>query len=59
MKHHLKEVNMGYVEHFKFAMGFSMNSFIMSMILIVHAIIPCLFQKKFSIWIKKCNDRLR
>ena len=42
---HLKENNMNYWQHLKFAMFFSGQCILVSIQLIVHAIFPCWFQK--------------
>ena len=58
MKSHLNEVGMGYVKHLLFGLKFAMKTFGLSIILLIHAIVPCLFKTYFSSWIKKCHDRL-
>jgi|TARA_R100001163_G_scaffold39809_1_gene30202 hypothetical protein len=52
MKKHLKEVKMTYTTHFIIALGMAAETFAMSFVLVLHAIVPCLFQKRFSNWVK-------
>ena len=55
MKKHLKEVKMTYPVHFMVALGMAAETFVMSFVLVIHAIIPCVFQKRFSKWVEEYN----
>ena len=38
-----------------FALGMAAETFVMSFVLVIHAIIPCVFQKRFSKWVEEYN----
>lgn len=50
---------MSYLQHFVFAMTLAIESSIMPLILIAHAIFPNIFINKFSNWIKSCEERIK
>ena len=45
---HPKSVNESYIEHLRFAAGFSARLFAAGFCAFVHALIPCLFEKTAS-----------
>jgi len=59
MKKHLKEVKMTYPTHFIFALGMAAETFVMSFVLVIHAIIPCVFQNRFSKWVEEYNKHFK
>ena len=58
MNKHLREVRMTYGEHFLFALTFAMQSILMSLVLIIHAVFPSIFKDYFTQWIDSCHVRL-
>jgi len=56
---HLKDNNMGYFEHLRFAMKLAVQLNIMAFISFIHAICPFVFQNHVSSGIKSVNDKLQ
>lgn len=55
---HPASVDETYGQHLRFALGFSLRLFAASMAALVHAILPCCFEKTASRMIKDMNARL-
>ena len=55
---HPRSVNEGYFEHSKFALGFSLKLFSAAFFALVHAVIPCLFQRNASKAVQDLNKVL-
>ncbi|MGB0844805.1 MAG: DUF6356 family protein [Alphaproteobacteria bacterium] len=55
---HPRSVDETYVEHFRFALGFSGRLFLIAFAALVHALIPCLFEKTASNKIKEMHGFL-
>ena len=58
MNKHLREGRMPYSEHFLFALTFAMQSILMSLVLIIHAVFPSILKYYFTQWIDSCHVRL-
>lgn len=52
---HLKDNNMGYCKHFKFASCHGLRCIKAGLLLIMHAVIPALFPKTGSVLVNKLN----
>jgi hypothetical protein len=55
--HHPASVDETYGEHAAFAFGFSMKLFAAAFAALIHAIIPCLFEKTASTIIRSLYER--
>ena len=55
-KEHLKENNMSYCEHLRFASGHGIRCIKAGLLLILHSMIPALFPKTGSILVNKLNQ---
>jgi hypothetical protein len=51
-KNHLTENNMSYLQHLKFAVLYGCICFIAAICLIIHAILPCFFERTGSDLVK-------
>ena len=56
---HLKEVEMSYGQHLLFALTIALEGIVMSHVLLIHGIVPILFEKRFSNWIGQCHARIK
>ena len=56
---HLTETGENYIEHFIFAAGTALWIAMASVILMAHAILPCIFTTTTSANIKKINERMQ
>ena len=56
---HLKDNNMSYFEHLRFAMKLSMHLNIMAFVSFIHAICTFVLQNHVSAGIKSLNDKLQ
>jgi hypothetical protein len=56
---HLKDSNMGYWKHLGFALKLSVQLIVMSLVGIIHGIIPFVFQNAVSIGIKDMDTRMQ
>jgi hypothetical protein len=56
---HLKDSNMSYWEHLKFAMKLALHLKVMALISITHAIFPFVLQNHVSAGVKSMNDKLQ
>ena len=56
---HLKDNNMSYGQHLVFALKLSLDLAVMSVIGVVHAIVPYLFQNSVSAGVKRVDDLLQ
>ena len=54
---HPASVNESYFEHMRFAGGFALRLFGAGAAALVHAVIPCLFEKTTSNLIREMHDR--
>lgn len=54
-KEHLKENNMTYREHWKFAISHGFLCIEAGILLIVHSFFPCFFERAGSILVKRLN----
>lgn len=55
--HHPRTVNESYAEHAVFAAGFALRLFLAAGAALVHAFVPCLFEKTASRMIAVMYDR--
>jgi hypothetical protein len=55
---HLEEVNATYLEHMIFALREVFYMMLASLALIVHAIVPCVFNNMYSNFIKQTGKRI-
>jgi len=55
---HPKSVNETYLQHMRFAAGFAAQLLGAALAALVHAIIPCLFQKTASRMIQNMNAKI-
>ena len=56
---HLKDVNETYVCHFIKAAGFAVNTFLVSLVFLVHAIFPFLFERTGSTQLQRILDKIK
>jgi hypothetical protein len=56
---HLKEANETYIQHFIKAAGFGIKSIAIGIILLIHAIIPCLFERTGSAMLQRILDKIK
>ena len=56
MMKHLKEIDSTYWSHLKFAWGEAIRCEVMSVILFVHGIVPCLFHDRFSKYVSEAQN---
>lgn len=54
---HPRSVNESYVQHFRFALGFSAQLFAAAFAALAHAALPCLFEKTASRAIRRLHAR--
>ena len=55
---HPRAVNESYLEHFAVAMGFAVRLLGAGLAALVHALIPCLFEKTASTAIRAMHDQI-
>ena len=55
---HPKDVNLNYFQHLKFSWYESIRAFGIGLVMIIHGIIPCIFDNTFSNYIKKAMGRV-
>ena len=55
---HPKDVNLNYFQHLKFSWYESIRAFGIGLVMIIHGIIPCIFDNTFSNYIKKAMERV-
>lgn len=56
---HPHSVDESYIQHMRFAMGFAGQLFVAGGMALVHAFIPCLFEKTASVRIQAIHARLQ
>jgi|8_EtaG_2_1085327.scaffolds.fasta_scaffold339664_1 hypothetical protein len=56
---HLKDNNMSYFEHLRFAMKLALQLKVLALISVVHAICPFVLQNHVSSGVKSVNDKLQ
>lgn len=54
-QYHLKNNNMTYIQHWKFAVGHGLLCLKAGLLLIVHGFMPCFFQRSGSILVRILN----
>lgn len=55
---HLDQVEESYLQHMKHALSFALNLGMASVVCLVHAFIPFLFEKQGSDLVRKLHDRM-
>ena len=55
---HLKDINLSWARHLRFALGLASKLFRLSLIAVVHGIFPSIFTSKVSDSIHKLNEEL-
>jgi len=55
---HLKDINLSWARHLRFALGLASKLFRLSLIAVVHGIFPSIFTSKVSDEVHKLNEEL-
>jgi len=55
---HLKDINLSWGRHLRFAMGLALKLFLLSLIALVHGLLPFIFTSKVSDEVNKLNEEL-
>lgn len=55
---HPRSVDEGYWQHFAFALSFAVKLFVAGFAALVHALIPCIFEKTASQAITRMHDKI-
>ena len=55
---HLKDINLSWGRHLRFASGLALRLFLLSLIALVHGLLPFIFTSKVSDGIRKLNQEL-
>lgn len=55
---HLEQVDESYMQHMKHALSFAFNLGLASIVCLVHAFLPFLFEKQGSDLVRKLHDRM-
>ncbi|MCG8413729.1 MAG: DUF6356 family protein [Pseudomonadales bacterium] len=55
---HLEQVEESYLQHMKHALSFALNLGVASVVCLVHAFLPFLFEKQGSAIVSKMHDRM-
>ena len=55
---HLKDINLSWARHLRFATGLALRLFLLSLTAVVHGIFPFIFISKVSDKIHKLNEEL-
>ena len=55
---HLKDINLSWARHLRFATGLAWKLFLLSLIAVVHGIFPSIFTSKVSDEVHKLNEEL-
>ena len=55
---HLKDINLSWGRHLRFAMGLALKLFLLSLTAVVHGIFPFIFISKVSDEVHKLNEEL-
>ncbi len=55
---HLKDINETYVQHLVKAMSFSFKTFLVSIVFLIHAIFPFLFERTGSAMLQRILDKI-
>jgi len=55
---HLKDINLSWARHLRFAAGLALKLFLLSLTAVVHGIFPFIFISKVSDEVHKLNEEL-
>ena len=55
---HLKDINLSWARHLRFATGLALRLFLLSLTAVVHGIFPSIFTSKVSDEVHKLNEEL-
>ena len=55
---HLKDINLSWARHLRFAAGLALKLFLLSLTAVVHGIFPSIFTSKVSEKVHKLNEEL-
>jgi len=55
---HLKDINLSWARHLRFASGLALKLFLLSLTAVVHGIFPSIFTSKVSDEVHKLNEEL-
>jgi len=55
---HLKDINLSWARHLRFASGLALRLFLLSLIALVHGLLPSMFTSKVSNEVHKLNEEL-
>jgi len=55
---HLKDINLSWARHLRFATGLALKLFLLSLTAVVHGIFPSIFTSKVSDEVHKLNEEL-
>jgi len=55
---HLKDINLSWARHLRFATGLALRLFLLSLTAVAHGIFPSIFTSKVSDSIHKLNEEL-
>ena len=55
---HLKDINLSWARHLRFATGLALKLFLLSLIALVHGLLPFIFTSKVSDEVRKLNQEL-
>jgi len=55
---HLKDINLSWARHMRFATGLALKLFLLSLTAVVHGIFPSIFTSKVSNEVHKLNEEL-